>query len=260
MHADAVVLNPEIPAAVPVRLVHASDDGSIRAGLREVHPGGNRERLRAIEVAHVLEFDRVAGADRECLLLLLAFHGPIVSFVELHEAILAVHLERRAVAGALVERCMEHEPGGGQAILEVLGLGRLQPLLVIDLGGQFTRLQLCLGGGEFLRQRFEPRAVLAFRHGNDRRRVLHVPVHCRLRGVVEERGHAVEIALRDRIELVVVADRTTRREPHPHLIHGLGAIARVQHEVLFVDRAAFARGDVAAVEPRGDELIERRVR
>ena len=78
-----------------------------------------------------------------------------------------------------------------------------------------------------------------------------------LRRVVEERGQLIELSLADRIELVIVADGTAGRQAEPDLRRRLGAIARVEHQVLFVDRAAFVGGDVAAVEARGDLLVER---
>ena len=81
-----------------------------------------------------------------------------------------------------------------------------------------------------------------------------------LRGVVEEGGQLVKLALRERIELVVVADRAAGRQAQPDLRGGFGAVAVVEHEIFFVDRAAFAGGDVAAIEARGDLLIERAIR
>ena len=81
-----------------------------------------------------------------------------------------------------------------------------------------------------------------------------------LRRVVEERRQLVELALRERVELVIVAHRAAGRQAHPHLRRRLRAVARVEHGVLFVDRAAFAGRDVAAVEAGADLLLERRVR
>ena len=47
--------------------------------------------------------------------------------------------------------------------------------------------------------------------------------------------------------------------PEPDLRRRLGAIAGVEHEVFFVDHAPFVGGDVAAIEARGDVLIERAI-
>ena len=102
--------------------------------------------------------------------------------------------------------------------------------------------------------------VARVRHLNDRRRVGDVPVHRGLRRVVEERGHTVKFALRDRVELVVVADGATGGQAHPHLVRRLGPVPRVQHEIFLGNRAAFVRRDVATVEPRRDFLIDGRVR
>ena len=89
---------------------------------------------------------------------------------------------------------------------------------------------------------------------------LMLPSIAVLRGVVEEGGQRVELLLRERIELVIVADGAAGGQAEPDLAGGLGAVAGVEHEVLLVDRAAFVGRDVAAVEAGGDALIERAVR
>ena len=81
-----------------------------------------------------------------------------------------------------------------------------------------------------------------------------------LRRVVEERRQRVELLLRDRVELVVVADRAAGGQAEPDLRDGLGAVAGVEDEVLLGDRAALVGRDVAAVEAGGDLLVERAVR
>ena len=55
---------------------------------------------------------------------------------------------------------------------------------------------------------------------------------------------------------MVVADCAAGRQPEPDLRDGLGAVASVEHLILFGDRATFVGGHVAAVESRGDLLFE----
>ena len=67
----------------------------------------------------------------------------------------------------------------------------------------------------------------------------------------------VELALRERIELVIVANRAAGRQAEPDFATRFRAIAGVEHEIFFGDRTTFVGGDVAAIEARGDLLIER---
>ena len=118
----------------------------------------------------------------------------------------------------------------------------------------------CLAVGDLGVERAPARAVLGrFGNEDDRRRVLDVAVHRALRRVIEEGRHLVELALRERVELVVVAHRAAGRQAEPDLRGGLGAIARVQDQVLLGDHPPFAGGDVAAVEAGADQLIERAI-
>ena len=102
-------------------------------------------------------------------------------------------------------------------------------------------------------------AVGGARHQQDRRRVGDVAVHHLLRRVAEEGAERVEVLLRDRVELVIVASGAAHGQAEPDGAHGLGAILGVDFGVFLVDDAAFVGGDVAALEAGGDELIERRV-
>ena len=70
----------------------------------------------------------------------------------------------------------------------------------------------------------------------------------------------IELALRDRIELVVVTDRATDCQSEPHGSDRFGSIHRISHADLVVDRTTFAGRDVAAIETRCDPLFHRRVR
>ncbi len=75
-----------------------------------------------------------------------------------------------------------------------------------------------------------------------------------------EKGiHRIIILRRDRIELVVMADGAAGREAHPDLHRRGGAVDRVAIGPLLGDAAALARGDIAAIESRGNELLAGRV-
>ena len=99
-------------------------------------------------------------------------------------------------------------------------------------------------------------AVFRLRHRQNRRRVVHVPVHRRLGGVIEESGEFVKLLLREWIKLVIVADRAAGGQSHPDSRRGLGAVAGIEHQILLVDRPSLTRRDVAAVEAAGDPLVE----
>ena len=77
-----------------------------------------------------------------------------------------------------------------------------------------------------------------------------------MRGVVEEGGDRVKLALGERVELVVVADGAAGGESEPDLGDGFGAVAGVEDEVFLGDGAALVGGHVAAVEAGGDFLVE----
>ena len=76
--------------------------------------------------------------------------------------------------------------------------------------------------------------------------------------VVEEGEELVVVALRDRVELVVVAAGAFDREAEPGRADGADAVGDVFDAVLLVDDAAFGVDDVVAAEAGGDALIERR--
>src|SRR5205814_4635528 len=69
--------------------------------------------------------------------------------------------------------------------------------------------------------------------------------------------HLIELALRERVELVIVTDRAVGGQAKPDRRHRLGTIARVEDEILLRNDAAFIRGDVAAVEAGRYLLIKR---
>ena len=84
-----------------------------------------------------------------------------------------------------------------------------------------------------------------------------VAVHGGIGRAMEERVELIEFLLRNRIKLVVVADGTLRGETEPGVDRGGGAVDGVAEDVFGLDRAAFGRRDVAAVEAAGDHLLAR---
>ena len=83
-----------------------------------------------------------------------------------------------------------------------------------------------------------------------------VAVHGGVGGAVEEGVELVEFLLGDGVEFVIVANGAAGGEAKPNGDGGVGAVDGVAEDEFFVDAAAFAGGDVAAVEAGGDFLIE----
>ena len=81
-----------------------------------------------------------------------------------------------------------------------------------------------------------------------------------LRHVVEVGEELVELLLRERIVLVVVAAGAAERQAEPHGRGRLHAVDDVLDGVLLGDDAAFGVAAVVAVEAGGDPLVERGVR
>ena len=106
----------------------------------------------------------------------------------------------------------------------------------------------------------EPRLLLRRRELQRRFREQRIAIHRGVRRAVEERVELVKLPLRDRIELVVVADRALRREAHPRIRRRRCAIQRIEEDVFRIDRPALARRHIAPVEPTRHELRLRRIR
>ena len=77
---------------------------------------------------------------------------------------------------------------------------------------------------------------------------------------VEEGKERVVVALRDRIELVIVATRALERQPEHRGAERVHAIDDVLGAKLVLDAAALVRLPVQPVEGGGDALVARRVR
>ena len=176
---------------------------------------------------------------------------------------------RLAAVGAAdvaVERVMDQElvaqdpvdgPGVAQRVLpRGPGVGRVG-LEARELLARLLELLVELG---------ELGEVRVGRRGDERRRV---EVLERLRAeaaqvaafgdVVEVGVDLVELLLRDRVELVVVAAGAPQGQPHPHRAGRRHAIYHVLDQELLGDDAALAVLAVVAVEGGGDLLLQGRV-
>ena len=94
------------------------------------------------------------------------------------------------------------------------------------------------------------------RYHDDGRSIRDVAIHRRLSCISKESRHRIKIFLRNGIKLVIVAGRTTHRKTEPDRTGGVDPILGVDGLKLFDDEAALIAGDIAAVEPRRDLLIE----
>ena len=77
--------------------------------------------------------------------------------------------------------------------------------------------------------------------------------------VVEERVERIEVPLRYRIVLVVMALRAIHREPEPRCRHGVGAVECFLEARLLVSRAALAVAQRVAMETGVREEVGRRI-
>ena len=142
-------------------------------------------------------------------------------------------------------------------------LGRLHPALPLRLGFVHVALQFApsgLGSLDLRVQVCELLLLVACGSLDVRRGVAVLHRAALLRHVVEVREELVELALRNRVELVVVAPGAADREAEPHGRGRIHAVHDVLHRVLFRHDAAFGVAPVVAVEAGRDALVERRTR
>ena len=111
-----------------------------------------------------------------------------------------------------------------------------------------------------LLQRFPPRPVLSPRHHHDRRRIRLVIVHRVLGRVPEERRQRIEVLLRQRVKLVVVARRAANRQPHEDGTRRVHPVLRVDGQYLVLDDPGLVGRNPAAVEAARHLLLQRPVR
>ena len=100
---------------------------------------------------------------------------------------------------------------------------------------------------------------LVRRQSDDRWRVFLISVHDLSGAVIEERSELIKLALTQRVELVVMTDGTAGGHTEKHGGRCLDPVHHVANFEFGRNRPSLRCGDVAAVEPGGDLLIERRV-
>ena len=267
LRAHAVVQDArrEVEAELSVLEVQSPAHLALVAGARPRHddavgggrpdPGGDRERNVVGQVGAVPGVDEALpveggrGAD-----------GP------LDEAGLPVHEGRGhdlpvvdaadvAVEGVVGQQIVPERPvdtaGAGQRGLPLRpGRGRFRGELV----ERVARL------ADPLVELGQLGLLLDRRRRDERRRVDVLERLPPLGDVVEVGQDLVELPLRDRVELVVVAAGAAERQPEPDRRGRLDAVHRVLHEELVDDDPSLAVLAVIAVEGGGDALIARRVR
>ena len=155
---------------------------------------------------------------------------------------------------------VQGDRGGGERALQAAILALCEPLLK-------CLAWLLAGGQQFgpsrpqgIAQLVVVGAVLCGGHDDERRRVRDVAVHDVLGRVAEERRHGIEVALRDRVELVVVAGRAANGQAEEDRAGGVRAVLGVDHLVFLGNDAALVGCGVAAMEAGGDQLVHRRAR
>ena len=182
---------------------------------------------------------------------------PVHRLRRLQLARLAVQRDGERLTAAFAEWRLQMQTLARCALGKHVGRRRSQPLIELAASRRLAIIDALLGGGHLVLQRFPASPIGSGRHHDDGRRILDIAVTSPLRGVIEEGRHFVELALRQRIEFVVVAHGAVGGQAHPHSRSRLGAVARVEHEVLFVDDATFVRGHIAAVEAGTNQLLQR---
>ena len=150
---------------------------------------------------------------------------------------------------------------GRERILEPYPLGQLDRrrwvflarILVNDICRD--HVHLCFDLGDTFRERLELSVVALRFHLENGISQQAVTVQGRVRIRVKESIKRIEILGRDRVELVVVTDRTTGAQPKPGLGGGGGALDGITKDKFFSDGSSLAGGDIAAVEAGCDQLV-----
>ena len=112
-----------------------------------------------------------------------------------------------------------------------------------------AKLQLFLPSGLFWRRQTQ------FGSGV----LLLAPRDALLRQLIEVREELIELALRQRVKLVIVALSTSSRQSHPHGRGRADAVGDVLGAVLFGSDTGLLGNHVIAVEPGRDPLFDRRI-
>ena len=102
--------------------------------------------------------------------------------------------------------------------------------------------------------------MLPCRRGQEGDGVGHATVLADVWHLVEEGEEAVVIALRDGVELVIVAACALQRKSERGHAQRAYSVHDILDAVFLVDDAALGVDDVVAAEARGDFLLQRRLR
>ena len=235
-----VVLAGHDEVALVLGLVDPHRDRERRVGVevqgRQLDPRLAVEAQGGMTVGTVL--DGHAGLERYRVPLALVHDGGAGGVVEGQRQQLRLRLERRHEGAVLA---------AGHPLDEV-GVHRHRAL--VEPGVELGRL---------VAQLVPEPAVGVVGHHEDGRRVGDVAVHDVLGGVPEERGHRVELALRDGVELVVVAGGAADGQAEEDVADGLGPVLGVDRLVLLRHHPALVGGDVVALKAGGHELVEARL-
>ena len=248
------IVGEEVPAAEVGGLIHAGDDGLIGATAGNSDPGAVAEGLVALEVGDVAEVRGGLGCQDEGRPeATVGLPGRILGGLDLLERALG---DGEFPAGALVEDGVDEKVGVGRADAEAFGPCLDGPFVEVGARIAAAVLEALLHAGDLGGNRLPAGLVLvALRDDHAGVGVPDIAVETALGGVPEIGGHRVEIPRADRIELVVVADRTVRGEAEPDGGGGLDSVAGVVREVLVFDGATLVGGHVAPVESGGDALV-----
>lgn len=241
--ADAVILDPDVPAPVAVPGVHAGDDGAVGFGA-ETEVATVSDLITGFELGEVakvdvgsLELEGVAGIEGD------GWPG--------------------CVDGALVEGELfigdgerEGEIGLGGEIGEVFRGEGGEPGVEVRVGRFFPLTDGLVRLGDLSFEGF-PRVTVFGEGDEDVGRVIGlVPVHGGHGGVPEVGGEGVEVFLGDGVELVIVAGGASGGEAEPDGGSCFDLVLGINGLVFLRDGSALAGGGEAAVESGGDDLVE----
>ncbi len=252
VQAKLAVLQVEAPAHLAlVAAGRARDDHAVPG--RGIHPRREAERVVVADVRRVPGVDEAPPVEARGVAQ--------DAGIELRQPVLEHrrHVRRRldAVDGAL-EGVVREQPVAEVPVDRPRPLERRLPLgpgrrrLGVEGGQRRPRL------GELGVELVELGVLLAGRGGDQGRAVHVLEALAPLGDVVEVRHDLVELLLRDRVELVVVAARAAQGQAHPHRAGGRHAVDAVLGEELVDDDAPLAVQAVVAVERGGDALLQGR--
>ena len=213
MHPHPPLLHPEVPAAIHrLGRVHAGEHRVGRVVGGGLQPAADGEGLVELEAAHRGKRSRPAGEQSRLAVVAIL---PGERCRQRHVLLLSGEVGDRLGSLAFGKRQLQQGRVLREPAADAFGSSCLDPRFKGGPGFLLSRGDRGDRSGQLILEGREPRQVVSQRHRQDRRRVFDVAVHRVLRGVIEEGRERVEIFLRERVELVVVADRAARRQAQP---------------------------------------------